>query len=130
MKIGELIKERRKQKGMSQNKLAEKTGVAAITIRQYEAGDYTPKLEKLLKIIDVLDIDFSEVLETDVPYSGYKKEEELLKQLLGTPSEIERQNKLLFSFSRLNEAGQIKVVDYSRDLEEINDYLKNEYKKE
>ncbi len=49
MTIGEKIRKTRKQKKMTQNTLAGLTGLAAITIRQYEAGKYTPKIENLSK---------------------------------------------------------------------------------
>ena len=50
MTVGEKIRKTRKQKKMTQNTLAGLTGLAAITIRQYEAGKYIPKIENLRKI--------------------------------------------------------------------------------
>ena len=44
MSIGENIKNIRMQKGLTQKQLAEKSGVAEITIRQYESDKREPKI--------------------------------------------------------------------------------------
>lgn len=50
------IKDCRKEKGLTQKRLAELAGVAEITIRQYETGNRFPKIEQLQKLADALDI--------------------------------------------------------------------------
>ncbi len=56
MTIGAKIKEVRTHFGLTQKKLAEKSGLAEITIRQYENGKREPKIEALLKIANALDV--------------------------------------------------------------------------
>lgn len=56
MTIGERIKETRKGLGWTQAQLAEKSGVAVITIRQYEAGNRTPKAEQIHKVASALNV--------------------------------------------------------------------------
>lgn len=56
MDIGDIIKKLRKEKGLTQKKLAELTGLAEITIRQYEAKKYIPKTQQLEKICQALDV--------------------------------------------------------------------------
>lgn len=41
---------------VTQKELAQKTGLAEITIRNYEAGKYKPKIEQLQKIAEVLGV--------------------------------------------------------------------------
>lgn len=61
MNSGEKIRLYRKARGLSQKQLASKTGIAEITIRQYEAGRYEPKLEKLRKLASALDVTIADL---------------------------------------------------------------------
>lgn len=56
MTIGQNIKKIRKEKGITQRQLGEMTGIATITIQQYEANKYKPKIEQLKKIANALDV--------------------------------------------------------------------------
>lgn len=56
MTIGERIKTIRKEKGLSQAKLAEASGLKKITISEYEAGKYKPRTENILKLAEALDV--------------------------------------------------------------------------
>jgi len=47
MKIGELIMLRRRRAKLSQDELAEKTGVSRVAINSYEAGRYRPSPKTL-----------------------------------------------------------------------------------
>ena len=47
---------------MTQKDLAEFSGVAKITIQQYEAGKRQPRLEQLMKLADTMEIDIDELL--------------------------------------------------------------------
>ncbi|MDR0476039.1 MAG: helix-turn-helix transcriptional regulator [Treponema sp.] len=55
MNIGERIKEARKTQALTQKQLAQKMGVAEVTIRQYESGKRALSLEQLEKIALALD---------------------------------------------------------------------------
>ena len=50
MTVGENIQKIRKDMGLTQKELAEKVGVATITIQQYERNVRVPKIETLSKI--------------------------------------------------------------------------------
>ena len=50
--IGENIKKARQKAHLTQKALAEKSGVATITIQQYESGKERQILSRLLKITD------------------------------------------------------------------------------
>lgn len=60
MKILRVIKQRRLVLGITQQDLADFSGIGLRTIRQIEAGKGNPSMETLSKILDVLglDIDF------------------------------------------------------------------------
>ncbi len=48
--IGRIIKEARKEKGLTQKELGEKLGVSYQMIAQYESGHRKPKIETLKRI--------------------------------------------------------------------------------
>lgn len=53
---GDKIKLYRKQQGITQKQLAEKAGIATISIQQYEANSRNPKIETLQKIATALSV--------------------------------------------------------------------------
>lgn len=60
--IGERIKKDRQRAGMIQEKLANLTGIAAPTIRQYESGRLNPKVTTLKKIAAALNVSVCDLL--------------------------------------------------------------------
>lgn len=55
--IGQRIKERRKVIAISQDKLAEYTGISVVTLSQIESGKANPTLETLSEILDYLNLE-------------------------------------------------------------------------
>lgn len=64
MAIGEQIKQLRKQQHLTQKQLSEKSGIAEITIRQYEADRYNPKIEALKRLATALNCEVSDIDES------------------------------------------------------------------
>ena len=61
--MGEKIKELRENKGISQYKLAELTGINRSTINRYENGSIQKiSFDNLLKICEALEIDIKEII--------------------------------------------------------------------
>lgn len=58
MKINEIIKRLRQQKGLSQKKLGEMIGVSVRGLQDIEYGKTQPKYETLLKLSEVLNYPF------------------------------------------------------------------------
>ena len=65
VEIGELIKEKRRAAGLTQEELAKKAGCATITIRQYESGKREPGVEALQDIADALGVEIFELIPED-----------------------------------------------------------------
>ncbi len=61
--LGSKIKYYRKQKGYTQDMLAEKTELSKMSIRRYETGERQPRVEQLEKIADALEVSISEFME-------------------------------------------------------------------
>ena len=65
MKLTETMKSRRKTLGISQQDLAEMSGVSLATIKDIERGKGNPSLETVQKILDILGMEIKyEVRQT------------------------------------------------------------------
>ena len=71
MTVGERIKEQRKNYGLTQKQLAEKMGVAEITIRQYELGKRIPSLDVLQNIAEAIEVSLRDL----IPPNGESNEQ-------------------------------------------------------
>lgn len=70
MTIGEKIKSIRKEKGLSQEQLAEKCGLNRNSIYNYETGKRSPKSEDLENIAKALDVYVSELTMDSADFSA------------------------------------------------------------
>lgn len=133
MNTAEKLRFYRKEKYFTQKKLSELTGIAEITIRQYESGKFNPKLDKLLQIANALDInvncllsdeDDSPILNTmkrtDSPLIDEYKQRLLSSEVMFTELDIE----FIKLFHDLNKRGQEKLISYLNDLLLIEEYKK------
>lgn len=84
MNIGENIRKRREELGMSQLDLAKMIGVTQGSIGNYESGVSNPKMELLPKIFEALNIDANYLFGKVKPEDDYKK---------NSPSPIVRKNR-------------------------------------
>jgi HTH-type transcriptional regulator/antitoxin HipB len=55
-KVGDLIRETRKAKGLTQRELGELLGIGDPTVNKYESGKQNPTVETLEKIAEVLKV--------------------------------------------------------------------------
>ena len=62
MEFNERLRVSRKEKGLTQVDLAEKAGIAVNSVRLYESGKVTPKLDAMRKLADALEIDINWLL--------------------------------------------------------------------
>lgn len=88
MKIGMFFKELRKEKGLTQEQLAERLGVSRRTVSRWETGSNMPDLDILIELSDYYQVELRELLD------GERKGEKMDKEL---------------------EETVLKVADYSND---------------
>ena len=128
--VGENIRKYRKEKGLTQKKLAELTQLNEVTIRSYEAGKYKPKFEQLRKIAIALDIGLDVFMTADElslfndMTSLYLESDSDLKLLDSLEETSTQEHFLIASFRELNEVGQKKIIDYTEDISKIDEYKK------
>lgn len=131
--ISSQIKRFRKEKGMTQEQLANAIGVSVMTIRRFEAGTREPKTPMLSKIAQALGIPklrFYEITEEDKQI-----EEKVLAEIHSgkygiIPEYLNLESdpnciKLLNAFDKLNQTGKETAVQRVEELAEIKKYTRN-----
>lgn len=108
MDIGERIKKRRKELGLSAEQIAEKLGVSPATIYRYESNDImNMRIDKLEPI--------AKVLRTTPAYlMGWDEAKE--------NNTDNQQRQLLSNYNKLDNTDQNKLVDYSEELVNSDKY--------
>lgn len=110
MKIGEVIKEKRLEKGLSQKQLATLVGCAEITIRQYENGSREPRFDRLDEIAKKL----GTTAKTLMIIASIDDGEQEINIVEPKLDEL-REEVAALRYS-LNEEGLVKTKDYMYDL--------------
>lgn len=65
--IGQFIKAKREELGLTQQQLANKLEITAATLSLYESGDRNPDLNKLEKIAKELEVSMAALLDIEIP---------------------------------------------------------------
>ncbi len=110
-KTGNLIKELRKEKGLTQEKLAEEFNVSRRTVSRWETGSNLPDLDILIDMSDYFDVDLRELLD------GERKSEKMNKELEETVLKVaeysnEDKNKLAKKMTGLFIVGIVAFTAY------------------
>lgn len=109
VKIGSFLQMLRKEKGMTQEMLAEQLGVARRTVSRWETGSNMPDLDVLMELADFYAVDLREIL------NGERKSEPMNEELKETVLQVadysnEEKAKLLRRIHLLFIAGLIGFV--------------------
>ena len=115
MDVAQRIRAARKNAGLTQAQLAEQSGVAAISIHQYEAGKRSPQLEQLLRLASALGVPLEDLTGLPAPTGSTGPDPAL-------PDDVQR---VASSMEQMNQEGREKVVDYAEDLEASGRYKKH-----
>lgn len=99
--VGESIKEKRKERKLSQNQLAKKAGIAQATLSAIESSTKSPAVDTVEKLADALECSISELL-------GEKQDGQIFLS--------DRQQYLLELYSQLNDAGQDFLLSQAESI--------------
>ena len=102
--FGEKITAARKQRGMTQEELAEKIGVSRQALAKWESGESVPDIDRAALTAEILGLSLEELVE--------KKEPETANQ--GPP-----RGKYLFGIADVNDKGQIVIPKEARRVFDI-----------
>lgn len=123
MTIGQRIKEARKDTGLTQRELAERSGTATGTIQQYELGKRQPRIEQLQRIASALDVDVNWLM------NGYTLEQrdqawkgQVAQLFEGANAWKEGKARLNTAFDSLNSSGQQEAIKRVEELTEVPRY--------
>lgn len=130
MNFSETLYTIRKQKKLSQKKLAEIANVSQASINYWEKGQRTPSIEAIEKLANALDVPTSQLLGEDYmiddgfifTFDNENDLKEVGQKKLIFPT---KRKTLLDAFSQLNTDGQDKVIEYTEDILENSKYKKD-----
>ena len=74
IKVGAFLKDLRKEKGITQEQLAEELGVSGRTISRWETGNNMPDISLLVEIAEYFDVSIPEIIK------GERKSEEMKEE--------------------------------------------------
>ncbi len=98
IKIGKFIAKKRKEKKLTQEKLAEKLGVTSKTISRWENGNYMPDISLLKPLSEELDVTLNDLLsgeEVDKEHYQEKLEENIISTIDYTNKKVYEKNKII-----------------------------------
>ena len=121
IKIGEFLKELRKEKGLTQEQLAEKLNVSRRTVSRWETGNNLPDLDVLIEMADYYEVDLRELLD------GERKSEEMNKEMEETVLKVadysnEEKNRLMKNLHFFSCVGVIAFTIFDR-VDFIQEYI-------
>lgn len=105
MKIGDLLKEIRIERGLSIGGASEQSGISKATISQIESNKYLPSCDKLVNLCKCYNVSADYVLGIDSTNKSNARET-LIK------SNSEYTNKLLILFSDLGDNDKDFILDF------------------
>ncbi len=94
-KIGSFMKELRREKGLTQEKLAEQFNVSSRTVSRWENGNNMPDLDILIEISDYFQVDLRDLLDGERKSENMDKKtkETVLQAVDYTNTEAEKYNR-------------------------------------
>lgn len=123
MTIGENIRQARKKAGLTQRQLAEKSGVATITLQQYERGVREPKLDTIAKIARAMNLFASDLISGD-QWQNVDMTFTDTTERYG--QETPQYYRMIEAFSTLNHIGAEKAAVAVEDLAKVPEYRRED----
>ena len=108
-KIGCFFKKLRKEKGLTQEQLAERLNVSGRTVSRWENGNNMPDLDILIEMADFYDVDIRELID------GERKSEKMNKEIEETVLKVadysnEEKNRLIKKLHLFSWLGVVTFV--------------------
>lgn len=114
IKIGNFLRELRNEKGITQEKLAERYGVSSRSVSRWENGNTMPDLGILVELADYYQIDIGEIID------GERKSENMSKDTKETLVKVadyaEMEKMMLIRKKEFNFLGKILFVLFAVSL--------------
>ena len=106
-KIGNFLRELRKNKGFTQEQAAEKLGISSRTISRWETGAYMPDISMLIDIAELYDVDIREIIDGERKEENMNSEVKEVAEKMVDYSMMEKNN--IFNWFRLMGIGTMII---------------------
>lgn len=132
MSFAKNLQAARKKKEYTQEKLAEKSGLATGTIQRYELGTRSPKKETVAKIAEALELGFGYTKDGEpyfydfvdtVPGKEYEENQRFNEEQY--KNALNGKEYLLDNYDSVNDNGKKKIEEYSSDIAGNPEYRKD-----
>lgn len=111
VKIGAFLKDLRKEKGITQEQLAEELGVSGRTISRWETGSNMPDISLLVEIAEFFDVSIPEIIKGERKSEDMKEETKEVAETMSDYAKAEEEH-LVKSIRNLSIIGLIAFVVY------------------
>ncbi len=93
-KIGSFLKELRKEKGITQEELAEQLNVSGRTVSRWETGNNMPDISILIELAELYDVSIPEIVNGERKNESMNEEVKEVAQSLSDYADLEKENML------------------------------------
>ena len=111
IKVGAFLKDLRKEKGITQEQLAEKLGVSGRTISRWETGNNMPDISLLVEIAEFFDVSIPEIIKGERKSENMKNETKEVAETMSDYAKAEKEQ-LIKSFRNMSIIGLVALLVY------------------
>ena len=122
-KIGAFLKELRKEKGITQEQMADELGVSGRTISRWETGSNMPDISLLVEIAEFFDVSIPEIIKGERKSESMREEVKEVVETMSDYATVEK-TRLIKSMRNLSINGFLALLIYLT-LEETGIYDRN-----
>lgn len=122
---GRFISQKRKEKNMTQEQLAEKLGVSNKTVSKWETGKCMPDYSIVKSLCDELEITIAELMDGEVKQEKSVRtyDEEQIMDLLKRTQELEKQKKILYGIILIVMGIALQALSHIFGGSDIKDFI-------
>ena len=110
-RIGSFLRELRKERGITQEDLAEKLNVSSRTISRWETGSNMPDISLLIEIADFFDVSIPEIINGERKSEKMNEEVKEVAEKLSDYADAEKVN-IINEIRKLSIGGVIALIAY------------------
>ena len=111
IKAGAFLKDLRKDKGITQEQLAEELGVSGRTISRWETGKNMPDISLLVEIAEFFDVSIPEIIKGERKSENMKEETKEVVETMSDYAKAEKEQ-LIKSFRNMSIIGLVALLVY------------------
>ena len=123
VKIGEFLRELRKEKELTQEQLAEQFNISRRSVSRWEKGSNMPDVGLLIEIADFFEVDIREIIDGQRKSENMDKEKETLKKVAeyadAEKGKLKKKVNNIFKWMCLMMLGSVLIGFFANQLDTI-----------